>query len=273
MTGNYTEPFFGKEEFELTKEFLDKGYIIRPVNDKAKLDGIRDTIVQLACEHLGQAVPKDKNGFLNDIHTHLTVEKLNDLRLKIFNGFNALPEARSNYFSLAQAELETIVGNELAMQKRVNLSIQLPNDDSSLLPVHSDVWAGDSPYEVVEWLPLVDCYKTKSMFILPPKVDAEFNKRFDEFAKKSTEDLYKAIEPHVTWLEVPYGSVLTFAHTLMHGNRVNREPETRWSMNCRFKSLLSPYWDKRLGEFFEPIKVRAATRIGMDYKLPGKFSE
>ncbi len=47
------------------------------------------------------------------------------------------------------------------MQLRVNLSIQMPEDESSLLPVHADTWSGDSPYEVVVWLPLVDCYDTK----------------------------------------------------------------------------------------------------------------
>ena len=49
----------------------------------------------------------------------------------------------------------------------------------------------------------------------------------------------------------PYGKVLLFSQNLMHGNRINQEPETRWSMNCRFKSLFSPYAEKRLGEFFE----------------------
>ena len=43
----------------------------------------------------------------------------------------------------------------------------MPNDDSSLLPVHSDTWAGDSPFEIVMWIPLVNCNKTQSMFILP----------------------------------------------------------------------------------------------------------
>ena len=43
----------------------------------------------------------------------------------------------------------------------------MPNDDSSLLPVHSDTWAGDSPFEIVVWLPLVDCKESQSMFILP----------------------------------------------------------------------------------------------------------
>ena len=56
------------------------------------------------------------------------------------------------------------------MQMRISLSIQLPNDDSSLLPVHADTWSGVSPYEVVVWLPMVDCYKTKSMYILQEKI-------------------------------------------------------------------------------------------------------
>ena len=34
------------------------------------------------------------------------------------------------------------------MQKSLNLSIQFPKDDSSLLPIHSDVWSGDSPFEI-----------------------------------------------------------------------------------------------------------------------------
>ena len=51
-----------------------------------------------------------------------------------------------------QKFLDMIVGNELVMQKSINLSIQLPNDDSSLLPIHADVWSGDSPFEVVAWV-------------------------------------------------------------------------------------------------------------------------
>ena len=47
------------------------------------------------------------------------------------------------------------------MQKGVNLSIQLPNDKSSLLTMHADTWSGDSAYEAVIWLPLVNCYKSK----------------------------------------------------------------------------------------------------------------
>jgi sporadic carbohydrate cluster 2OG-Fe(II) oxygenase len=66
---------------------------------------------------------------------------------------------------------------------------------------------------------------------------------------------------------------MVFNHNLMHGNRVNVEAEARWSMNCRFKSLFSPYADKKLGEFFEPITVRPASRFAMSHTLPSGFEE
>ena len=96
------------------------------------------------------------------------MSELNDFRLKVIQSMNALKDFRFHYFQVARPYLETIVGNELSMQLRVNLSIQFPWDNSSLLPVHSDTWSGDSPYEIVVWLPIVDCYKTKSMYLLPP---------------------------------------------------------------------------------------------------------
>ena len=42
-------------------------------------------------------------------------------------------------------------------------------------------------------------------------------------------------------------------------------------MNCRFKSLFS-HGDKKIGEFFEPITLRSASEIGMNYKYPDETS-
>ena len=101
---------------------------------------------------------------------------LNSFRLKVLDSINKDPNFKYHYFEVARPFIEAIAGNELAMQKRVNLSIQLPEDDSSLLVVHSDVWAGDSPFEIVVWLPLVNCFRTKTMYILPPNKNDKFNK-------------------------------------------------------------------------------------------------
>ena len=55
--------------------------------------------------------------------------------------------------------------------KKINLSIQIPNDTKSMLPMHSDIYAGESPFEVVVWIPLMDVKKsTHSMFITNPKI-------------------------------------------------------------------------------------------------------
>ncbi len=147
----------------------------------------------------------------------------------------------------------------------------MPNDDSSLLPVHADVWNGDSPFELVMWIPMVDCYKSKSMFILPLEEEKKISKKIKSFKTKSSEELYNIIKGNIKWLDIRYGEVLLFSQNLMHGNIVNIENETRWSMNCRFKSLFSPYSAKKLGEFFEPLSIKPVTKLGMKYKFPKGF--
>ena len=106
------------------------------------------------------------------------------------------------------------------------------------------------------------------MFLLPPEPAKRLHNRFSEFQNKSSEEIFKYVEPDLVWLELSYGEVLLFNQNLPHGNRINEETETRWSMNCRFKSVFSPYGDKKLGEFFEPIIIRPATSIGISYKSP-----
>lgn len=260
--------FLTESERDLSEEYLRQGYVIRPVADSDALDWIRSQFVRLVNEELGTVSTGQPEAILNQIHERVSVTELNTFRLKIIRGFNSIEDFRKMYFRVARPYLDTLVGNELAMQLRVNLSIQFPGDDSSLLPVHADTWSGDSPFEVVVWLPLVDCYGTKAMYLLPPKPTAEFSQNFARRAGNSSEDIYQSIKNEVRWLEVAYGEVLVFDQALPHGNRVNEESETRWTMNCRFKSVFTPYGDKKIGEFFEPITLRAASRSGMAYRLP-----
>jgi sporadic carbohydrate cluster 2OG-Fe(II) oxygenase len=260
--------FWRDDERALGDAFVRDGYVILPAESRGDLDRIRDLLADIAASYLKLPVAEDKAAFLNRIHEKVDVQRLNDLRLAVIREMNEESWTRLSYFNTARRALEILAGNELAMQLRINLSIQLPNDDSSLLPVHADVWAGDSPYEVVLWIPYVDVYGTKTMYILPRDKDSRHQAKLAELKLKSAEELYRTIEPDLHWLDIPYGNVLLFTQNVMHGNIVNREPDTRWSSNCRFKSLFSPYHDKKLGEFFEPILVRPATRIGASYRLP-----
>lgn len=267
------EGFLRPDEVELGARYLEDGYVIAPVADASALDRLRAAMAEITARHLGLDQPKDPGAFLDDIHAKVEATALNALRMTVINGVNDLPWARKTYFELARPLLEAIVGNELAMQRRLNLSIQMPGDDSSLLAVHADVWDGDSPFEVVVWLPFVDCFNSKTMFLLPPDKGRLVEARMADFDGGDTDDLFAAIEDDLIWLDVPYGNVLLFNQNLVHGNRINREGGTRWTMNCRFKGLFSPYAGKRLGEFFEPITVRPASRVGMSHELPGGFVE
>ena len=152
------------------------------------------------------------------------------------------------------------------MQKKINLSIQLPKDNSSLLPIHSDAWAGDSPFEVVVWLPLVNCFKSKSMFILPQ--DKKLLNKLNNTTFEDNEDIFKKFKKNIKFLKVNYGQVLVFSQNLPHGNVINSEKTTRWSFNCRVKSLFSPYSKKSLFDFFDPVNIKPATKIGLRYEYP-----
>tara|TARA_Y100001970_G_C14103703_1_gene786903 strand:+ start:439 stop:1233 length:795 start_codon:yes stop_codon:yes gene_type:complete len=262
--------FLEKEEIDLNKKFVDQGYIVKPVNNLKELDKIQ----KLFIKEITKKYKSEKNNLLtlNKFHTKIKLNDLNDFRLNMINCINSYSDFRKKYFSLARQQLYTIVGNELVMQNKVNLSIQLPNDDSSLLPIHSDTWSGDSPFEVVVWLPLVDCESTKSMYILPPKHMNEIKKFFNKNKNASSDQIFNKIKKKVEWIKIKYGEFLLFNQNLPHGNVVNKTKETRWSMNCRFKSLFSPYGDKKIGEFFEPITLRSASEIGMNYKYPDETS-
>lgn len=270
-----TEPlnFVNEHERAISTTFLETGHVIVDAEAPTLLDKLRNHIAGLAAGHLGISTPDDAGAFLNTIHASVSAVELNALRLAVINGLASESWVRAAYFNLAREVLGHVVGNELVMQRRINLSVQMPNDASSLLPVHADVWSGDSPFEVVMWLPLVDCFDSKSMYLMPPSKDRDVQNRLCTMNGKTSEDLFHVIEDDVTFMNVPYGKVLLFSQTLMHGNRINTEPETRWSMNCRFKSAFSPYADKKLGEFFQPITLKPASRMAMAYDLPGGFDE
>ena len=252
--------FLSKNEKILEKEFIEKGFIIREAANKDALNKIQKFVIDMLTSKGGDS--------LDHAHKNISISELNDFRLDVINELNAQPWLREAYFNLAKPYLDILVGNELAMQSRVNLSIQLPEDDSSLLPVHADTWSGDSPFEVVVWLPLVNCFGTKSMYLLPPKAASNLSENFKFHTQGSSEGLFNKIKNDITWIKINYGEVLVFNQSYPHGNRINQESETRWSMNCRFKGLFTPYKDKKIGEFFEPITLRPVSKIAMSYKLP-----
>ena len=255
---------------KLNQKFLRDGYLILNVEDKKALQYINS---QIKNKLFNLLKVKSKTASLNDIHKTVKKSTLNAIRLKLINFINEDKSFRKKYFEIGKNIIFSIIGNELAMQNNINLSIQIPHDDSSLLPLHSDTWSGDSPFEVVIWIPMVDVYNTKSMFILKQNKSEKFRKYFINKKLKISSQLQKKFKKDLVFLNIKFGQFLIFNQNLPHGNVVNSTKETRVSLNCRFKGLFTPYAQKKLGSLFSPLIVRQASKIGLKYKLPGEEKE
>lgn len=260
--------YINSKEKKLEKKFLEQGYLIFDIENKKSLKKIKFFFDKYVYKKFKNHKNINDANRLDNFHKLIKQKDLNNFRLDILNEFNSNKIMKRTYYEISKDILNLIVGNELVMQNKINLSIQLPNDESSLLSVHSDIWSGDSPFEVVIWLPLVNCYKSKSMFILPPQKYKKIHNNFKKFSGKSSDEFFKKIKKNLKWIDIKFGQILIFNQALPHGNILNAEAETRWSMNCRFKSIYSPYGDKKIGEFFSPITLKPASKIGMQYYLP-----
>ena len=251
----------------LSKKFLQDGYLkIRPKNQKILFE-----IQKIVSSKISKKKLNKKNiiTILNNFHKVQDSSNLNESRLMIYNYINSKPAFSELYYDAVKEYLDILVGNELVMQNKINLSIQLPHDKSSILPMHSDTWSGDSPFEIVVWIPLVNCFKTKSMFILSPKDSQHFYNNYKQNSKKhDSKSLFNLYKNKFKWIDIKFGEILIFNQCLPHGNVENITSETRWSLNCRFKSLFSPYGTKKIGEFFKPINIKPASVIGFGYKDP-----
>jgi len=258
--------FISNEEKQLGEEFIHNGYVKKNVVEINALDKIKQELLNIIKSYDEIKIDPDVN--LENVHKIIPVSKLNQFRLYCINEISKKDDLRAAYYKVFKNYTDLIIGNELVMQKKLNLSVQMPKDTSSLLTIHADTWSGDSPFETVCWLPMVDCVGTMSMFILPAYNYEIFSEKYNEFKNKNSDELLESLRNKLIWIEIKYGEALIFNQNLPHGNVVNEELNTRWSFNCRFKSIFTPYKDKKIGEFFEPISLKPTSKIGLKYKYP-----
>lgn len=252
---------------KLQTSYLNNGYYIFDIPDINKINYLRDSVIEYSKKFLNI-----KKFDLNNAHKSVSKKDLNRFRVHVINKLNNNKNFEKAYFDISENILGQIVGNEIAMQNEISLSIQMPKDDSSLLPMHADSWSGNSPFEVVVWIPLVDVYSTKSMYILQHNKSKKFNNFFSK-NEVSTISAFNKFRNNFKFLNIKFGQALIFNLTIPHGNIINKTKETRWSMNCRFKSLFSPYNFKKFGEVFKPMNIKPASLSGMNYKYPNKTDE
>lgn len=257
-------------EKEFSDRFEREGYIV--------FDGAREhlhrlrSVVKRGAEDflagLDSYSDTTEDFSLEACHKYIQSKDNNSLKIEVMRKLTESSEACKSYYLSAKEGIDILCGSELAMQKRISLSVQLPGNEDDILPLHADTWNGVSPYDLNIWIPLTDCRGTMCLYILPRDRMKTIQDRYPGLLNSDSEKIYSRLESYLDWIEIDYGQILAFDQSLPHGYCLNKETDTQWSMNCRFKNLLAPYSDKLLGEYYTPITTRSMTRIGMGYQDP-----
>lgn len=235
-------------------EFLQQGFIHFNSEIKDEISALNQHLIKIANSFFHCDL---KN--LEELHTKISVEQVNDFRLKMIAEINQHPvmqTIREKHAGL----LQEFLGRDLAIQKHVNLVLSLPDDETSQIPLHSDIWTGHSPFELNLWIPLTEVNSEMSMFILPLKKWSSYSKK--EAIKNSTlKTLMAEFKSDLYYVNMNPGHTFIFWHHLPHGNHTHHKKATRWSLNIRVKNLFTPYGEKAFGEYFIPWKTSEMTSL------------
>ena len=268
MTGETNWDFRGEEELSISRDYVNEGYVIANA-DAAHIEELKND-VKYAFDEFNK-INLNQDVKLEYAHHVIGHDKSNELRLFMMQMINKNNYFHRKYYNASKKLVHNLCGNELAMQKRPGLSVNLPHNNSDVLPIHADTWNGVSPFELNIWIPFVDCSDTMCLYILKREKYIERINDCKGLLRLSSDELFEELKEDLTWIHIRYGQILAFDQSLPHGYSLNEENRTHWSMNCRFKGLHTPYWDKKLGEYFMPITVKNCTRLGMNYEHPEQW--
>lgn len=242
-----------------------KNYEIYQTNDLKVLD-----LFKLSIQKTIKKNNKKFNGDLSQIHKFIKKKNINQIRLEAFNNLNKNLDWIKLLKKICLDNLIKKLGPDIMVQTKINLSIQMPNDETSILDMHSDCWSADSPFQLNVWIPMTNAFSSNSMFIIDSKISLKYFKELSKYGKNK-----HVIKPKTSdFIKVNYGKYLIFNPSLLHGNIKNKTNHTRVSLNIRFKSYFSPEpslrnSDRKFGTYYKNFNLTDNTKFGIDYIKTG----
>ncbi len=199
-------------------------------NNTEFIEKLRDSVCQ--------SLKIDKNS-LNKYHKQTSLGRINSARIDCFNKINRLTDWKHGIAKTISPHIQYLLGHDLAIQRQMNISIQAPNDSSSILEPHQDYRSGDSPFQKVIWIPMTGCKESNSLFL--ENRDGRF-------------------EP----IECDFGDIIIFDPNTIHGNILNKTDNTRVSINFRIKNWFTPDLgeqvpDRQFGIYYEDFIFSRST--------------
>jgi sporadic carbohydrate cluster 2OG-Fe(II) oxygenase len=239
--------------------FFEQGYAIVDANDLPSLTCIRDTIVSELQKNI-PALSGEADTVLNNFHSqNLTGGALNEFRMKLINEFNSQMDVAQNVFNAFEHDIRSLVGSDIAVQRSVNIVIQQPGD-KDVPPSHRDA-PPHSPFEVVAWVPLVNCSMTKGMSVLDRQATVT---AVNYLKNDDTSGFIKACSELGQPVNIQFGQALLFWTGLIHHIPINIENETRWALNLRYKNAFTPFGTKGLPDYFRILELSPLARLGIN---------
>jgi sporadic carbohydrate cluster 2OG-Fe(II) oxygenase len=233
-----------KISYETTGErLIDNLHTVFSCEDHETYKTIRESVQLFIEQKLGSRLAS-----LETLHKHVDPSGVNSIRLGLFQYLNSGNFTWPDLVrSIAGKKIVSYVGPDYYLQSKINVSIQMPYDNSSVLPTHSDCVTGDSPWQLNLWIPLTRAFDTASMFIVSCEDSLNYLDKLVTSASQPDESLQhyeelidKVNQFHRHYVEAREGELLIFHPAVLHGNEVNTTAITRISLNVRFKSIYTP---------------------------------
>ena len=236
-------------------------------NDNKDLDKLKSFIVKKIKKKYSKF-----DGNLSELHNTINIRDVNELRLYLFDQINKNCNWEEILLNLVGDELKFSLGRDILVQSKINVSIQMPWDNTSLLPMHTDCASADTPFQSNIWIPLTNAHKTNSMFILGINDTKKYVKNILNGKKLIKEIKIK----DKNFVNLKFGEILIFNPSILHGNVINKTKHSRISLNIRAKSVFAPEpnnrnSDRRFGTYYKTLEISDETKFALSLIDSGYF--
>ena len=247
----------------IDKKIYDLGWEIVDSSSKENLNYLRENTYNIIREEFNINEKNPEIG-LNNFHNivkDLSDTELNQKKVNVIQKISSNKLLVDLIFNSFSSYIEYLLGKDLLVQKTINLVIQTPKDLNPTIP-HRDA-PPNSYFELVLWIPLVDCKNTKSMYTVDI---VQTNLALNKLAKNPEDwnSFLKSFNGKKNYPDIKFGQALFFLPYIYHGSDVNLTNETRFSLNIRFKGLFSPSGKKFPLHFFRLFKISKFTKLALE---------
>jgi len=250
-------------DLSIKKKIYEAGWEVIDSNNIKNLELLRKEVYKIITDEFNFEQINPELG-LNNFHKivkNLSDTELNKKKVEVIQKISSDKNLVDLIYNSFFEDIDSMLGGDLLVQKTINLVIQTPNDSNPTIP-HRDA-PPNSFFEMVIWIPLVDCYNTKSMFT----IDISTTKNaLDELEKdpEKWENFLSKFNNKKFYPNVKFGQALFFLPYIYHGSDINKTDETRFSLNIRFKGLFTPSGNKFPLHFFRLFKTSKLTKLALE---------